>query len=87
MLPTLRLTLYSKDNCPLCDEALASIHEVLGEEEVALEVIDISQDPALMQTYGTEIPVLWAGTLELARHRITARRLRRVLSQHQSHPG
>ncbi len=48
------LTLYSKEHCHLCDEALALI-EQLG---VSPQVVDVEADDQLMAEYGLRIPVL-----------------------------
>lgn len=51
----MRLTLYQRDDCPLCDEALG----VLATARVPdFESVWIDGDEALEARYGTRVPVL-----------------------------
>ncbi len=54
----MRITLYGKAGCCLCDDARAAVAEVSEEFEFDLEEVDISLDPRLHRTYGERIPVL-----------------------------
>ena len=57
----LQLILYSTDHCTLCDKSLdmlLAMPELVGHQ---LMVADISNDDALMATYGERIPVLACG--------------------------
>ena len=50
-----RLTLYMRDHCPLCDEAL----DVLAQARVPdFDSVWIDDDPALEERYGIRVPVL-----------------------------
>ena len=50
-----RLTLYQRDDCPLCDQALA----VLAAARVPdFDSVWIDEDPELEARYGTRVPVL-----------------------------
>ena len=50
-----RLTLYMRDHCPLCDEAL----DVLAQARVPdFDSVWIDDDPALEDRYGIRVPVL-----------------------------
>jgi len=53
-----KLTLYGKPGCCLCDEAKAAIEEVGREVEFELEQVDVSLDPVLHRAYGERIPVV-----------------------------
>jgi len=44
---------------------------LIPERGVALVVRDVREDPELLRRYRHDIPVLLAGDVELARHRIT----------------
>ena len=52
------LLLYSKSECPLCDQAMEVIHSVVDENVWRVETVDIETDPALMEKYGWYIPVV-----------------------------
>jgi glutaredoxin len=47
-------TLYSRANCPLCDEA----YEILDMYGFSIEIIDITKDAELLDKYQTCIPVI-----------------------------
>ena len=57
-LPCRALTLYTKPDCPLCDEAAEALERVRGRAPFDLEVVDISTDPELRERYGERIPVV-----------------------------
>ncbi len=81
MTGSTRLTLYSKPGCHLCEEMKAVITRVGTRVPLAVEEIDISQDEALLATYGEQIPVLLIDGRKAAKYRIEEgdleRRLRR----------
>jgi len=56
--PPLRITLYGKPGCCLCDEARAAVEEVQAELAFELEEVDVSLDARLDREYGERIPVL-----------------------------
>ena len=55
-MPT--LILYTKPDCPLCEEARSALDRVRARVPFDLEVLDISADPALAARYGERIPVV-----------------------------
>ena len=76
----MRLTIYSKPGCHLCDEMKAVVTQVIsGREEIALEEIDISNHPALLALYELEIPVLLIEGKKVAKYRMTEEELRQKL--------
>ena len=59
------LTLYSKPGCHLCEDARTVVDGVVGRLQASasplsidVEEIDIYSDPALVERYGEEIPVV-----------------------------
>ena len=56
------ITIYSRDECCLCDDAKEVIEETLQRLKltysVRVEVIDITSDAALLEKYQYEIPVI-----------------------------
>ena len=71
------LTLLSKPGCHLCHEMAALVQRVCGELP---RERDITQDPALEARFALEIPVLFLGETEIARHRVAEDELRRRLA-------
>jgi glutaredoxin len=53
-----RLTLYGKPGCCLCDEAKDAVEEVRAEVGFEVEHVDVSLDPGLHREYGERIPVV-----------------------------
>ena len=75
-----RLTIYSKPDCHLCHEMKDVVQRVLrGRPDIPLEEIDISNDPALLDRYGLEIPVLMIDGKKAAKYRVTNAELTRML--------
>jgi glutaredoxin len=52
------LTLYSKPECHLCDDAKAALLGLQAELGFELEELDISSDDALQRAYFERIPVV-----------------------------
>jgi glutaredoxin len=75
----LRLTIYSKPGCHLCDEMKAVVHRVLVESDYLLEEIDITTDAELQARYGAEIPVLMIDGRKIAKYRIAEAELRKAI--------
>lgn len=57
----IKLKLYSRIECPLCEYA----EELLQADAIPYEVVDIDDDDALIQQYHVRIPVLSNGSDEL----------------------
>jgi glutaredoxin len=53
-----KVTLYGKPGCCLCDEARQAIDEVRPEFGFEVEHVDVSIDPALYRSHGERIPVV-----------------------------
>lgn len=51
-----RVVVYSRPNCPLCDEAL----EALIAASIAFDEIDVSTEQSLEDEYGRFVPVVEA---------------------------
>jgi len=54
----LRVVLYSKPGCHLCDVMKAAIKRAGGERRYALFEVDIESDPELNERFHLSIPVL-----------------------------
>jgi len=53
-----KLTLYTKPDCCLCDEARDALERVRSRVAFELDVIDVSTDAKLAGRYGERIPVV-----------------------------
>lgn len=58
------VTVYSRRDCHLCDEALAALDSI-DREGLVVEVVDIEGDDALLARYLERIPVIALDGVEL----------------------
>ena len=65
MTTTLRLTLYGREQCHLCQDMVAALHITLAGVAFQLQVVDVDQSPELEKRYGQFVPVLMAGEVEI----------------------
>jgi thiol-disulfide isomerase/thioredoxin len=63
-----RLTVYSRAWCHLCDELCAALAPLASRYGVPVDVIDVDSDPALDERYGEQVPVVFAGETELCHY-------------------
>ena len=74
-----RITIYSKPDCHLCDRAKQVVDRCRAKVEFAIEVVDISQNPELLERYRDDIPVILLDGNEIARHFVRERQLLELL--------
>ena len=55
------VTLYTRKNCPLCDETKADLESLQETHPHRLVKIDIESEPTLLEKYGETIPVVEVG--------------------------
>jgi hypothetical protein len=60
------VTLFSKPDCHLCEDAVLELQRLQTRYPHNLEVVDITTDPLLQKKYGERIPVLQVGWREYA---------------------
>jgi glutaredoxin len=70
-----KVVLYGKPGCHLCDDARAVVSEALAGRDVDLEEVDVTLDPALERRYGERIPVLTVDGEELFEYFVDGRAL------------
>ena len=73
------ITIYSKPDCHLCDRAKEVIERCRTKAEFATEIVDISQNPELLERYRDDIPVILLDGNEIARHFVRERKLLELL--------
>jgi len=81
MPESIRIEIYSRPSCHLCDDAKAAIEPLICRYSIALVVTDVDSDDALRQAYGSEIPVVMINGKEAFRHRVDGAMLERKLSE------
>ncbi len=80
----MKLTLYGKAGCCLCDEARAAVAEVREDVSFDLEEVDVSLDPRLNREYGERIPVIDVNGEEAFELGVDAAALRKLLDTVQT---
>ena len=66
----MKVVIYSRPGCHLCDEAKAAIQEADCPSQFTLEEVNIESDPGLLQRYRYDIPVITIDGVEAFRHRV-----------------
>jgi len=64
------LTLYSRADCPLCEEMAAEVAALIAGTGHPLHSLDVDADPELKARYGWEVPLLFDGGAEICRHQL-----------------
>ena len=55
---SIKFTLFTKENCGLCEEAKEAIRSVKSDYEIEVNEIDIYSNDALLEEYQLMIPVI-----------------------------
>ena len=61
----LEVTLYTRQNCKLCDQAEKDFEEIQSDIPHKLVIVDIDLDPNLVAVYGHRAPVVSVGPFTL----------------------
>ena len=77
----IRVTLYGREGCHLCEEMRAVVDEVARVVALTVEEVDVDGDPALVAAYGAEVPVLLVNGRKAFKYRVDARALRQRLAR------
>ena len=73
------VTLYTRPGCHLCDQARETILPILRERGARLREVNIVGDEELRELYTNDVPVVFIGSQEVARHRVDGTRFREAL--------
>ncbi len=75
------VTFYTRVDCHLCHDALAVVEGVRAEEPFELVVIDLDREapPEKRAAYDWEVPVVELEGRKIAKYRVDAERLLRLL--------
>jgi len=64
----IKLTLYSRRGCHLCEDMLSQLNELRSEYAFSLEVRDVDSDPIWVEQFGEAVPILLVGQVEICRY-------------------
>jgi glutaredoxin len=73
------LLLYTRQDCCLCDEMKAVVHEVAREFALGVPEVDVDSTPELQEKFGSEVPVLFIDGRKAFKYRVTAKELKERL--------
>ena len=79
------VTVYSRNNCHLCDVAMESLESVKTELDFEIEKIFIDGDNELTKKYGEEVPVIHIDGVHHDMFRVDLERFRSSLEKHRQH--
>jgi glutaredoxin len=80
-MPKASVTIYSRPNCHLCDEAKSAVRAAGCEDEFVLVEVDIDTDPRLIDLYGNDIPVIFINDKKAFKHRVDPNEFKRKLAR------
>jgi len=76
----IKLTLYTKNNCPLCETAKEFIEENFP-NRFLIEEVDITKDKQLFRKFKLDIPVFYHGSNFLMQHKADKNALELLIRQ------
>lgn len=78
---SLRITLYGRKECCLCEEMKNVVAQVISGTKAEVEEIDVDSSPALRQEFGSEVPVLFINGRKAFKYRVEAGELKKRLGK------
>ena len=81
---TAKLTLYSRQDCCLCDDMKAVIKQVAADLSLEVDEIDIDGSSELREKFGNEVPVLFINGRKAFKYRVSQRELAKKLGRRSS---
>jgi glutaredoxin len=77
----IEVTIYSKPDCHLCDEAKAVLLEVQRQEPFILREVNIEEDAETREAFKEEIPVIFIAGRKAFKYRVGERELLKRLQR------
>ena len=77
----LDVTLYTRPGGHLCDLAKATMSPALSEFGASLREVNIDTDRQLRDMYNDDVPVIFLGSRQVAKHAVDAEQFRRQLQE------
>jgi glutaredoxin len=65
-----KVFLYSRPGCHLCEVVEEQLARLRKEHAFDVEIVDIDGDPALVELYGREIPVVMLDGKKVAKYQL-----------------
>lgn len=80
----MRIQIYSKSKCPLCDDAKRVLMEVQQRFSFEWTEVNIESDPSLYERYRYDVPLVMIDGRPAFKHRVDAERLHERLSRNSA---
>lgn len=76
------VTVYSREECLLCEEAIEMIERVAASvsRSVELREVDVDEDPKLREAYGERVPYVFVAGSPKFKYRVEESTLREALT-------
>jgi len=83
MTEAVPVTVYTREDCHLCEEAIEAIERVAADAgvEVRLDLVDVDEEPSLREEYGDRVPYVLVDGRPAFKYRVDRARLRRLLTE------
>ena len=78
----IRLTLYYRQHCHLCEQMLAELKSVAADLDIEVSLVDIDRDETLKSRYDAQVPVLADGETVICRYFFEEQPFREHLKLH-----
>lgn len=77
-----QITVYTRDDCHLCDEAIETIERVVASlpQSVDIDTVDVDADPDLRERYGERVPYVTVDGQPRFKYRVDPDDLRAILT-------
>jgi glutaredoxin len=80
----MRIELYGRPGCHLCDEAAAVLEDARQRFDFELVEHNVDDDPAWRAAYGDDVPVVVIDGRRAFKHRVARRELERYFGRNRS---
>jgi glutaredoxin len=77
--PSLQVILYTRQACPLCEEAWAILEAEQRTWGFQLSLVDVDSDPRLLEAHGDSVPVVTVDGVVRFRGKVSPILFRRLL--------
>jgi glutaredoxin len=76
-----QVVFYTRPGCHLCDEAKQEIRAANCADQYVLQEVNIDDDPAILERYRNEIPVITINGIKAFKYRLTAEEFRKAVKR------
>ena len=80
-----KVTIYSRQGCHLCDDALNTLESMRDELNFEIDVINIDINPELIKLYSDQVPVIHIDGEHHDFYKVDPVRFRSSLEKHRQH--